>query len=120
MVASAPCASLAAHTAMAARRLPRQAWPAFLARPGALCIAAFLLVFTLPPIPGLGTAGRFQFELQDRAGRTPEELAAASQQFLAAASQRPELIGLFTGYRTTVRRHAQEVKEWTGAIDSLS
>jgi HAE1 family hydrophobic/amphiphilic exporter-1/multidrug efflux pump len=63
---------------------------------------AVALVFNLPPIPGLGNAGGFQFELQDRAGRTPQELAAASQQFLAAASERPELIGLFTGYRTTV------------------
>jgi HAE1 family hydrophobic/amphiphilic exporter-1/multidrug efflux pump len=63
---------------------------------------ALALVFNLPPIPGLGTAGGFQFELQDRAGRTPAELATAGEQFIAAASQRPELIGLFTGYRTTV------------------
>jgi multidrug efflux pump subunit AcrB len=34
--------------------------------------------------------------------RTPEELATASQQFIAAASQRPEMVGLFTGYGTTV------------------
>ena len=63
---------------------------------------AVALVFNLPPIPGLGNAGGFQFELQDRAGRTPQELADASDQFINAASQRPELIGLFTGYRTSV------------------
>jgi HAE1 family hydrophobic/amphiphilic exporter-1/multidrug efflux pump len=63
---------------------------------------AVALVFTLPPIPGLGSAGGFQFELQDRAGRTAPELARASQEFIAAAGQRPELIGLFTGFRTSV------------------
>jgi HAE1 family hydrophobic/amphiphilic exporter-1/multidrug efflux pump len=69
----------------------------FNAYPEALSIA-----FIPPPIPGLGTAGGFQFELQDRAGRTPDELAQTAQKFIAAASQRPELISLYTGFRTTV------------------
>jgi HAE1 family hydrophobic/amphiphilic exporter-1/multidrug efflux pump len=63
---------------------------------------ALSIVFIPPPIPGLGTAGGFQFELQDRAGRTPDELAQTAQKFIAAASQRPELISLYTGFRTTV------------------
>jgi HAE1 family hydrophobic/amphiphilic exporter-1/multidrug efflux pump len=63
---------------------------------------ALALVFTPPPIPGLGSAGGLQFELQDRAGRGSRELDQAARQFLAAASQRPELTGLFTAFRTTV------------------
>jgi len=51
---------------------------------------------TMPPaIPGLGFQGGFSFWLQDRSGSTPEFLNAQVQQFLAAASKRPELTGLF-------------------------
>jgi len=60
------------------------------------------IVFVPPPIPGLGSAGGFQFELQDRGGNTPEDLARVSQEFLAAASQRPEVSRLYSGFRTTV------------------
>jgi HAE1 family hydrophobic/amphiphilic exporter-1/multidrug efflux pump len=63
---------------------------------------AAALVFTPPPIPGLGSAGGLQFEVQDRAGRGVAELDRSARQFLAAASQRPELTGLFTAFRTTV------------------
>ena len=63
---------------------------------------ALALVFTPPPIPGLGSAGGLQFELQDRAGRGAWELDQAARQFAAAASHRPEITGLFTPFRTTV------------------
>lgn len=60
------------------------------------------IAFSLPAIPGLGSVGGFQFELQDRKGSTPEELARAAGDFLATASQRPELSALYSGYGTTV------------------
>ena len=60
------------------------------------------IVFVLPPIPGLGAAGGFQFELQDRKGSTPEELARVTGEFLDAAGQRPELSSLYSGFGTTV------------------
>jgi len=63
---------------------------------------ALTLVFMPPPIPGLGSAGGLQFELQDRAGRGSQELDRTARQFLTAAGQRPELSGLFTAFRTTV------------------
>jgi HAE1 family hydrophobic/amphiphilic exporter-1 len=47
-----------------------------------------------PSIPGLGTQGGFSFWLQDRAGGTIEQLDQTLQKFLAAARQRPELIGV--------------------------
>lgn len=55
-----------------------------------------------PPIPGLGNAGGFQFELQDRTAHTLEDLDNTSQAFLAEASKDPALTSLFTGYRNTV------------------
>jgi HAE1 family hydrophobic/amphiphilic exporter-1/multidrug efflux pump len=63
---------------------------------------AIAMILPPAPIPGLGTAGGFQFELQDQSGQSPVVLDRSARQFLAAASQRPELTGLFTAFRTTV------------------
>jgi hydrophobe/amphiphile efflux-1 (HAE1) family protein len=60
------------------------------------------MAFVMPPIPGLGSAGGFQFELQDRKGSTPEELARVTGAFMAAASQLPELSSLYSGFGTAV------------------
>lgn len=60
------------------------------------------VVFSMPPIPGIGAVGGFQFELQDRKGSTPEELAEVTREFLAAASQRPELAYAYSGFNTGV------------------
>ncbi|MBW7938458.1 MAG: efflux RND transporter permease subunit, partial [Candidatus Omnitrophica bacterium] len=63
---------------------------------------AISIVFTPPPIPGLGSAGGFQYELQDKGGKTPRELDDVARKFLQTASQRPEVASLFTGFRTTI------------------
>ncbi len=63
---------------------------------------AVSIVFTPPPIPGLGSAGGFQYELQDKGGKTPRELDDVARKFLQTASQRPEVASLFTGFRTTI------------------
>jgi multidrug efflux pump len=47
-----------------------------------------------PAIQGLGVASGFSFVLEDRSGHTREELTAARNQLLAAASQSPLLIGV--------------------------
>lgn len=61
------------------------------------------LAFSPPPIPGLGAAGGFQFELQDRSGTSSmESLAQAGQDFVEAARERPELAGLFSSFRANV------------------
>jgi hydrophobe/amphiphile efflux-1 (HAE1) family protein len=56
------------------------------------------IVFEMPPIPGIGSSGGFQFELQDRKGSTPEELARVTGEFLDAARRRPELAGVYSGF----------------------
>ena len=53
-----------------------------------------------PAIQGLGVASGFSFVLEDRSGHTREELIAARNQLLGAASQSPRLAG--------VRPEAQE------------
>jgi HAE1 family hydrophobic/amphiphilic exporter-1/multidrug efflux pump len=63
---------------------------------------AVTLVFPPPAISGLGNASGFVYELQDRAGRSPAELDQTKQKIMTAMSQRSELTGLFSGYRTTI------------------
>jgi hydrophobe/amphiphile efflux-1 (HAE1) family protein len=63
---------------------------------------AVSLVFPPPPINGLGNASGFVFELQDKVGRTPQELAAAKEKFMQAMAQRPELTGLYSGFSTSI------------------
>ena len=60
------------------------------------------IVINPPAVPGLGFAGGFTFELQDRSGKTPQELEAVTQAFLGAARQNPNLTGLYSPFSTTV------------------
>jgi multidrug efflux pump len=63
---------------------------------GALSQIKEAMVFALnpPAIQGLGVASGFSFVLEDRSGHTREELIAARNQLLGAASQSPLLIGV--------------------------
>ena len=63
---------------------------------------AVSLVFPPPPINGLGNASGFVFELQDKVGRQPQELAATKDKFMQAMAKRPELTGLYSGFSTSV------------------
>ena len=63
---------------------------------------AFIAVFPPPPVQGLGTIGGFKLQIEDRAGLGYEALSAATDSFLAAARQAPELAGMFTGLRINV------------------
>jgi multidrug efflux pump len=62
-----------------------------------------LFAINPPSIPGLGTTGGFEFYVQDRAGGTPAQLQEVVQKFIAAARQRPELVGVQSTYSATER-----------------
>ena len=59
---------------------------------------ANVLAFSLPPIIGLGTTGGFEYQLQDLAGGTPADLAAAMRGLVFAANQQPELRNVFSTF----------------------
>jgi multidrug efflux pump len=63
---------------------------------GALMKVKEATVFTInpPAIQGLGVASGFSFVLEDRSGHTLDELRAARNQLLGAASQSPILVGV--------------------------
>ncbi|MGH6927147.1 MAG: efflux RND transporter permease subunit [Dongiaceae bacterium] len=56
------------------------------------------LAFVLPPIIGLGTTGGFEYQLQDLAGGTPTDLAAAMRGLVFTANQQPELRNVFSTF----------------------
>jgi len=59
---------------------------------------AMVVCFNPPPINGLSATGGLQFELQDRAGGSVEDLAAAAQTFMAAAAKEPAIAHVFTPF----------------------
>jgi len=60
------------------------------------------IAFAPPSIPGIGTAGGFQFILEDRAGRDIAYLAQNVNKFVEAASKRKEIAGLSTTFLPSV------------------
>ncbi len=53
--------------------------------------ASIVLSFDPPSIPGLGTTGGFEFEVEDRTGSGSSKLDAATKAVLAEARKQPEL-----------------------------
>jgi HAE1 family hydrophobic/amphiphilic exporter-1/multidrug efflux pump len=67
------------------------------------------LAFGPPPIFGLGTAGGFEFYIQNRGDGGPQQLAQALGQFMAAANQDPMLGGVQTLWRAAVPQLSVDV-----------
>jgi multidrug efflux pump len=60
------------------------------------------LVFPPPPVRGIGNAGGFKLQIQDRRGAGLPALQAATDQLIAKASSGHGLVGLFTSFRSQV------------------
>ena len=71
--------------------------------------SANAFAFPVPPIIGLGTGGGVEAELQDIAGGTPQELAAATRSLVFAANQQPELARVFSTFSANVPQLFLEV-----------
>jgi hydrophobe/amphiphile efflux-1 (HAE1) family protein len=69
-------------------------------RIGAGIKEANVFVFNPPPIPGIGTAGGFEFILEDRSGGGIDKFAGVLADLLSAASKRPELTRVFSQFNT--------------------
>ena len=69
----------------------------------------FIAMFPPPPVPGLGQAGGFKLQIQDRRQQGHEALNAALGKVMAAASQDARLVGLFSAYQAAVPQLALNV-----------
>jgi HAE1 family hydrophobic/amphiphilic exporter-1 len=67
-----------------------------LAIPGATAI-----LFNVPPIAGLGTAGGFEYQLLNQRGASTEEMAGVLGGLVVAANQAPELDRVFSTWSTS-------------------
>lgn len=63
---------------------------------------AFVFGFGLPPILGLGTAGGFEFMLQDRSGGDLESLSVAAQRLIDEARKDPSLTSVVSSFRVSI------------------
>ncbi|HEV2702037.1 MAG TPA: multidrug efflux RND transporter permease subunit [Steroidobacteraceae bacterium] len=63
---------------------------------------AYVVVFTPPPVLGLGSLGGFKAQVEDRGDAGPEALYAAVQDALGKAAKNPALAGLLTTYQINV------------------
>ncbi|WP_019143210.1 efflux RND transporter permease subunit [Noviherbaspirillum massiliense] len=66
-------------------------------RAGLALPQATVIPLNPPALPGLGAFGGFSLKLQDRQGRTPIDLAAVADDFVAAAKKRPEIGNIRSG-----------------------
>jgi hydrophobe/amphiphile efflux-1 (HAE1) family protein len=60
--------------------------------------SASVIVIPPPAVPGIGTGGGFSIRIQDRQGRGPELLAAATDELVAAARKSPSLTSVFSPF----------------------
>src|SRR5258708_25233307 len=61
------------------------------------------MVVMPPAVNGIGNAGGFTMEVEDRSGSaTPQQLRAVTQSLVDAAQKRPELTTLFSSFRANV------------------
>jgi hydrophobe/amphiphile efflux-1 (HAE1) family protein len=61
------------------------------------------IVLLPPPVRGIGNAGGFTMEVEDRSGSvTPQKLQAVTQKLIDAARHRPEVSTLFSTFRANV------------------
>ncbi len=61
--------------------------------------------FSMPPIMGMSTSGGFEGYIQNRAGKSSEELMAKTQEFLDAANKRPELTNVKTTFSVSTPQY---------------
>jgi HAE1 family hydrophobic/amphiphilic exporter-1 len=61
---------------------------------------ANVLIYTPPPIIGLGSVGGFQYQLEALTGQSPQDMAAATRGLVYAANQQPGLSRVFSVFST--------------------
>ena len=70
---------------------------------------AFIIVIPPPSVPGIGTGGGFTMRIQDRQGRGPELLAAATDELVRRG---PQGAGADLGVFAVHRQHAAGVRRY--------
>jgi len=59
---------------------------------------AFIIAIPPPPVPGIGTAGGFKLQLQERGTGSTAQLVGLAYEIMGRAAQTPGLVGVFTTF----------------------
>ena len=81
---------------------------------------AVVMVVNAPPIPGLGSTGGFNFEIQDLNSLGVDEMARVVRRFISKAHERPELAGIYTTFNPEIPQRfidVDRVKAKTRGVD---
>ncbi|MFZ4874215.1 efflux RND transporter permease subunit [Janthinobacterium sp. Mn2066] len=70
---------------------------------------ARVVIFSPPPVRGLGATGGFRLQLEDRGALGFPALDAATRSFIAAAARAPELSGMYSSFQVNVPQLHAEV-----------
>jgi hydrophobe/amphiphile efflux-1 (HAE1) family protein len=91
--------------------------PKLLSIPGAIALS-----FDPPSIPGLGTTGGFEFQIEDLTGRGSTALNDATQSVIAEARKQPELNAqqLFTSFSTSTPQFNYDLDRTKAKLLGLS
>jgi hydrophobe/amphiphile efflux-1 (HAE1) family protein len=81
-----------------------------------------VLVFDPPAIPGIGTAGGFEFQVEDLTGRGPAALADVTQALLAEARKLPEINGqqIYTTFTANTPQYRYDLDRTKAKLLGLS
>ena len=61
--------------------------------------------FSMPPIMGMSTTGGFEAYIQNKAGKSSQELMTKTQEFIEAANKRPELADVQTTFSVSTPQY---------------
>ena len=76
--------------------------------------------FSMPPIMGMSTSGGFEGYIQNRAGKTPQELMAKVNEFLVAANKRPELSNVKTTFSVSTPQYRIDLDREKARVMNVS
>jgi multidrug efflux pump subunit AcrB len=82
---------------------------------------AFALVLSPPPVRGIGQAGGFKMQVEDRSGlSTPQQLEAATEALIADARKDPRITSLFSTFRANVPQLYADVDRTKAKKESVA
>lgn len=68
------------------------------------------IVIPPPPVRGIGNAGGFKMQIQDKTGLgTPQELQDVAEQVMAEAREKAEVTGIFSSYRSRLPQYFLDI-----------
>ena len=76
--------------------------------------------FSMPPITGMSMTGGFEGYIQNRSGKTSQELMAKTQEFIAEASKRPELANVKTTFSVSTPQYRIDLDREKARVMNVS